>query len=179
MWRLLRKFDETLRKSAGVKHPQRPPWPPCGNQSAKFAHAAAHNVLSADRMALPEQVSGLLIDIDGTMTEAHSLVPGVPEALALLQARNVPYRLVTNTTSKPRSSDPDPNAKPWVGGSCGRRHHGANHRAGVSPSPWSHPLLPVAGKIRSVKIWRALSSLNAPRKRCLSATLGRNLPMER
>jgi beta-phosphoglucomutase-like phosphatase (HAD superfamily) len=104
MWRLLRKFDETLRKSAGVKHPPRPPWPPCENRSAKFAHAPAHNVLSADRMALPEQVSGLLIDIDGTVTEAHSLVPGVPEALALLQARNVPYRLVTNTTSKPRSA---------------------------------------------------------------------------
>jgi HAD superfamily hydrolase (TIGR01458 family) len=55
-------------------------------------------------MALPKQARGLLIDIDGTVTEADSLVPGVPKALALLRARNVPYRLVTNTTSKPRSA---------------------------------------------------------------------------
>ena len=55
-------------------------------------------------MAFPEQVRGLLIDIDGTVTEAHKLLPGVPEALALLRARKVPYRLVTNTTSKPRSA---------------------------------------------------------------------------
>jgi HAD superfamily hydrolase (TIGR01458 family) len=55
-------------------------------------------------MAFPEQIRGLLIDIDGTVTEAHSLIPGAPEALALLRTRKVPYRLVTNTTSKPRSA---------------------------------------------------------------------------
>jgi len=55
-------------------------------------------------MPLPTQVLGFLIDIDGTVTEAQSLVPGVPQALALLRARKVPYRLVTNTTSKPRSA---------------------------------------------------------------------------
>jgi HAD superfamily hydrolase (TIGR01458 family) len=55
-------------------------------------------------MTLPRQVRGLLIDIDGTVTEADDLVPGVLEALALLQARKIPYRLVTNTTSKPRSA---------------------------------------------------------------------------
>ncbi len=55
-------------------------------------------------MTLPAQVRGFLIDIDGTVMEAQSLVPGVPEALALLRVRNVPFRLVTNTTSKPRSA---------------------------------------------------------------------------
>src|SRR3984957_2498575 len=54
-------------------------------------------------MSLPKQVGGLLIDLDGTVTEAQGLVPGVTEALALLRAQKVPYRLVTNTTSKPRS----------------------------------------------------------------------------
>jgi HAD superfamily hydrolase (TIGR01458 family) len=55
-------------------------------------------------MTLRKQVRGFLIDIDGTMTEAENLVPGVPQALAFLRARNLPYRLVTNTTSKPRSA---------------------------------------------------------------------------
>jgi HAD superfamily hydrolase (TIGR01458 family) len=55
-------------------------------------------------MTLPKQVRGLLIDIDGTVTEAESLVAGVPKALEFLRARNLPYRLVTNTTSKPRSA---------------------------------------------------------------------------
>ena len=55
-------------------------------------------------MTLPKQVRGLLIDIDGTVTVAESLVSGVPQALEILHAGNVPYRLVTNTTSKPRSA---------------------------------------------------------------------------
>lgn len=55
-------------------------------------------------MTLPTHVRGFLIDLDGTVMEAQSLVPGVPQALALLRDRNMPYRLVTNTTSKPRSA---------------------------------------------------------------------------
>jgi HAD superfamily hydrolase (TIGR01458 family) len=55
-------------------------------------------------MTLPRQVRGLLIDLDGTVMEAQSVLRGVPQALALLRVRNVPYRLVTNTTSKPRSA---------------------------------------------------------------------------
>jgi HAD superfamily hydrolase (TIGR01458 family) len=61
-------------------------------------------MLLTKAMTFPKQARGLLIDIDGTVMEAHRLVPGVPEVMALLQARNVPYRLVTNTTSKPRSA---------------------------------------------------------------------------
>jgi phospholysine phosphohistidine inorganic pyrophosphate phosphatase len=55
-------------------------------------------------MTLPRQARGFLIDLDGTVTEAQKLIPGVSEALALLRVRKVPYRLVTNTTSKPRSA---------------------------------------------------------------------------
>jgi hypothetical protein len=44
-------------------------------------------------MTLPKHVCGLLIDIDGTVTEAQSLVSGVPKAIEFLHARNVPYRL--------------------------------------------------------------------------------------
>jgi phospholysine phosphohistidine inorganic pyrophosphate phosphatase len=55
-------------------------------------------------MTLPTKVRSFLIDLDGTLMEAQSLVPGVPQALAFLRDRNVPYRLVTNTTSKPRSA---------------------------------------------------------------------------
>ncbi|MBV8900974.1 MAG: hypothetical protein JOY92_12780 [Verrucomicrobia bacterium] len=51
-------------------------------------------------MALPAQTHGFLIDLDGTVLDGPDLVSGVPEALAFLAARSVPYRLVTNTTSK-------------------------------------------------------------------------------
>jgi HAD superfamily hydrolase (TIGR01458 family) len=54
-------------------------------------------------MTFPAQVRGFLIDLDGTVLEAEKLVPGVPQTLAFLRSRNVPYRLVTNTTSKPLS----------------------------------------------------------------------------
>ena len=55
-------------------------------------------------MALPTKIRGFLIDLDGTVTEASSHVLGVPDSLAFLRVRNVPYRLVTNTTGKPRST---------------------------------------------------------------------------
>jgi HAD superfamily hydrolase (TIGR01458 family) len=55
-------------------------------------------------MALPTLPRGFLIDVDGTVTEAQNLVPGVSQALSCLRDKNIPYRLVTNTTSKPRSA---------------------------------------------------------------------------
>jgi HAD superfamily hydrolase (TIGR01458 family) len=55
-------------------------------------------------MALPKNVAGFLIDLDGTVLEGQRLLPGVAQALTLLQDRKIPYRLVTNTTSKPRSA---------------------------------------------------------------------------
>jgi phospholysine phosphohistidine inorganic pyrophosphate phosphatase len=55
-------------------------------------------------MALSAAARGFLIDLDGTLLEAQKLVPGAAQALAFLKARKVPYRIVTNTTSKPRSA---------------------------------------------------------------------------
>jgi phospholysine phosphohistidine inorganic pyrophosphate phosphatase len=53
-------------------------------------------------MGLAAKIGGFLIDLDGTVTEANSLIPGVPETLAWLREKGLPYRFVTNTTSKPR-----------------------------------------------------------------------------
>jgi HAD superfamily hydrolase (TIGR01458 family) len=49
------------------------------------------------------QIRGFLIDLDGTVVEANGLIPGVVEALAWLREKGLPYRFVTNTTSKPRA----------------------------------------------------------------------------
>jgi HAD superfamily hydrolase (TIGR01458 family) len=45
---------------------------------------------------------GFLIDLDGTVVEADRVIPGAIETLAWLRERGLPYRFVTNTTSKPR-----------------------------------------------------------------------------
>ena len=44
-----------------------------------------------------------LLDLDGTLYAGDAAIPGAPEALARLQQRGVPHRLVTNTTSRSRS----------------------------------------------------------------------------
>jgi HAD superfamily hydrolase (TIGR01458 family) len=55
-------------------------------------------------MAIPEPVGGFLVDLDGTVVEGGKLVPGAAEALRMLDRKEIPYRIVTNTTSKPRSA---------------------------------------------------------------------------
>jgi HAD superfamily hydrolase (TIGR01458 family) len=55
-------------------------------------------------MAIPERVGGFLVDLDGTVVEGGKLVPGAAEALRMLDRKEIPYRIVTNTTSKPRSA---------------------------------------------------------------------------
>ena len=55
-------------------------------------------------MALPSRVGGFLIDLDGTLIEGGELIPGAAEALMTLVRKEIPYRIVTNTTSKPRSA---------------------------------------------------------------------------
>jgi HAD superfamily hydrolase (TIGR01458 family) len=61
-------------------------------------------LLQSERMSLPERIDGFLIDLDGTVTLAGELIPGTAEALDMLKRKNIPYRIVTNTTSKPRSA---------------------------------------------------------------------------
>jgi HAD superfamily hydrolase (TIGR01458 family) len=55
-------------------------------------------------MPLPERIAGFLIDLDGTVFEGDSLIPGAADALGVLAAKAIPFRLVTNTTSKPLSA---------------------------------------------------------------------------
>ena len=54
-------------------------------------------------MAILERIGGFLIDLDGTLVEGGKLIPGAVDALRLLAQKKIPYRIVTNTTSKPRS----------------------------------------------------------------------------
>jgi phospholysine phosphohistidine inorganic pyrophosphate phosphatase len=49
-------------------------------------------------------VRALLLDLEGTLYEAGRPVPGAYEALATLERRGIPFRYVTNTTSRPRSA---------------------------------------------------------------------------
>ena len=44
-----------------------------------------------------------LLDLDGTLYVGGAAVPGAPPALARLRERGVPFRLVTNTTSRSRA----------------------------------------------------------------------------
>ncbi|MGH7525181.1 MAG: TIGR01458 family HAD-type hydrolase [Gemmatimonadales bacterium] len=47
--------------------------------------------------------SAYLLDLDGTLYAAGAAIPGAIEALARLRARRIPFRLVTNTTSRSRA----------------------------------------------------------------------------
>jgi HAD superfamily hydrolase (TIGR01458 family) len=55
-------------------------------------------------MALPKRAAGFLIDLDGTIVEGGKLIPGATAALSALIQKDIPFRIVTNTTSKPRSA---------------------------------------------------------------------------
>jgi HAD superfamily hydrolase (TIGR01458 family) len=48
---------------------------------------------------MSETVKGFLFDLDGVFYVGDSLIPGALECLAELDARSVPYRFVTNTTT--------------------------------------------------------------------------------
>jgi phospholysine phosphohistidine inorganic pyrophosphate phosphatase len=46
--------------------------------------------------------SAFLLDLDGTLYTGNGAIPGAVQALTRLRARGVPFRLVTNTTSRSR-----------------------------------------------------------------------------
>ena len=46
--------------------------------------------------------SGFLLDLDGTLYTGDAAIPGAADALSGLRMRAVPFRLVTNTTSRSR-----------------------------------------------------------------------------
>jgi HAD superfamily hydrolase (TIGR01458 family) len=45
-----------------------------------------------------------LLDLEGTLYTDRGVVPGGPEAIAALRARGVPFRCVTNTTTRSRAA---------------------------------------------------------------------------
>jgi phospholysine phosphohistidine inorganic pyrophosphate phosphatase len=49
------------------------------------------------------EASALLLDLDGTLYGGGAAVPGAPETVAALRGAGVPFRFVTNTTSRPRA----------------------------------------------------------------------------
>ena len=48
--------------------------------------------------------SAYLFDLDGTLYQGDAAIAGAPELIARLRRTGVPFRFVTNTTSKPRSA---------------------------------------------------------------------------
>ncbi len=48
-------------------------------------------------------IRGILFDLDGTVYEGDRLLPGAREAVAFCRGKNLPFRFVTNTTSKPQA----------------------------------------------------------------------------
>jgi HAD superfamily hydrolase (TIGR01458 family) len=49
-------------------------------------------------------VDGVLLDIDGVLTVSWEPIPGSIDALALLRDRDIPFRLITNTTTHTRAA---------------------------------------------------------------------------
>lgn len=49
------------------------------------------------------EIRGVLLDIDGVLTVSWEPIPGAPEALRWLREREIPFRLITNTTTHTRS----------------------------------------------------------------------------
>jgi HAD superfamily hydrolase (TIGR01458 family) len=74
-------------------------------RQARFTSRSSGAIFAVPKhMAQPSRVGGFLIDLDGTVIEGGELIPGAVEALMTLVRKNIPYRIVTNTTSKPRSA---------------------------------------------------------------------------
>jgi HAD superfamily hydrolase (TIGR01450 family) len=55
-------------------------------------------------MPEPTRPVAYLLDLDGTLYAGGAAVPGAPEVLERLRRSGVPYRLVTNTTSRSRAT---------------------------------------------------------------------------
>jgi len=50
------------------------------------------------------RIEGVLLDVDGVLAVSWQPIAGAPETLAWLRARSLPFRLVTNTSSRSRTS---------------------------------------------------------------------------
>jgi HAD superfamily hydrolase (TIGR01458 family) len=54
-------------------------------------------------LRVPVSVDGLLLDIDGVLAVSWKSLPGAVDAMERLRKHEVPFRLITNTTTKTRS----------------------------------------------------------------------------
>ena len=50
------------------------------------------------------EIDGVLLDVDGVLTVSWEPLPGAVETLAWLRAHDVPFRLITNTTTHTRAA---------------------------------------------------------------------------
>jgi HAD superfamily hydrolase (TIGR01458 family) len=53
--------------------------------------------------AAPEDVEGLLLDIDGVLAVSWKALPGSVETMGWIRSRGMPFRLITNTTTHTRA----------------------------------------------------------------------------
>ena len=54
-------------------------------------------------MSVIPQPCALLLDLDGVLYHDVTLIPGASQAVQFLRDRRIPFRFVTNTTSKSRA----------------------------------------------------------------------------
>jgi HAD superfamily hydrolase (TIGR01458 family) len=54
-------------------------------------------------MAWIEGVRGVLLDVDGTLLRGDEAIPGAGDAIRRLERHHIDYRLITNTTRRPRA----------------------------------------------------------------------------
>lgn len=52
----------------------------------------------------PGPIRGALIDVDGTLLDGETAIPGAAAAIERFRLRGIPFRLTTNTTRRPRSA---------------------------------------------------------------------------
>ncbi|MEM6822803.1 MAG: TIGR01458 family HAD-type hydrolase [Verrucomicrobiota bacterium] len=52
---------------------------------------------------MQDRIRGILLDLDGTVYIGNELIPGADKTIEFLRKHDIPFRFVTNTTSKPRS----------------------------------------------------------------------------
>jgi HAD superfamily hydrolase (TIGR01458 family) len=62
-----------------------------------------HDNQDGSRAAAVERPSAYLLDLDGTLYAAGAAIPGAVETLDRLRRAGMPFRLVTNTTSRSRA----------------------------------------------------------------------------
>src|ERR671924_707733 len=59
---------------------------------------------TTDLRAALRDVRALLLDLDGVIVLAGKLIPGAADALAAVERRGMPYRIVTNTSAVSRET---------------------------------------------------------------------------